>query len=112
MPAPGDAENSGTKPKRERVISLLAVTASRTIACTMALAGFAAACIAGLASQVPASQTLTRAVIALVVCYLVGSLLGGAFRVLIEEHLESHQRRHPRPTEPPELSSRTPARTS
>ncbi|MFG0306368.1 MAG: hypothetical protein ACF8Q5_09160 [Phycisphaerales bacterium JB040] len=94
------------------MVSLLAVTASRTIAGALALAGFGAACVAGLASGVPASQTLTRAVIALVVCYAVGSLLGIAFRVLIEEHLGEHQQRNPRPEEPPELAVKKPARSS
>jgi|GEM_PF-2965208 len=108
----GEPDESGDATRREPVVSLLAVTASRTIACALALAGFGAACIAGLAAQVPASQTLTRAVIALVVCYLVGTLLGGAFRVLIEEHLAAHRRRHPRPPEPPELKARTPAGSS
>jgi hypothetical protein len=48
----------------------------RVISACFALASFAVAILAGLASENPASRILGRALIAMMVCYPVGMLVG------------------------------------
>jgi hypothetical protein len=61
--------------------------ASRAIAGCFALAAFSVAIIAGLASGITASSILMRALLAMVVCYPVGLLVGFVCRYVIEQHL-------------------------
>ena len=61
--------------------------ASRAIAGCFALAAFSVAIIAGLASGISASSILMRALLAMVVCYPVGLLVGFVCRHVIEQHL-------------------------
>ena len=67
--------------------------ASRAIAGCFALAAFSVAIIAGLASGITASSILMRALLAMVVCYPVGLLVGFVCRYVIEQHLGQAQDR-------------------
>ena len=61
--------------------------AGKAIAGCFALAAFSVAIIAGLASGNTSSSILTRALLAMFVCYPVGLLVGFVCRYVIEQHL-------------------------
>lgn len=61
--------------------------ASRAIAGCFALAAFSVAVMAGLAGGNPATLILTRALLAMAICYPLGLVVGFACRHVIELHL-------------------------
>lgn len=67
----------------------------RVISACFALASFAVAILAGLASENPASRILGRALIAMMVCYPVGMLVGMVCERIIAAHIEAHRAAHP-----------------
>lgn len=67
----------------------------RVIAGCLALAAFAVAIVSGLSSGASATDILTRAIISLVVCYILGSFVAVAMNVAIRENIESLERAHP-----------------
>ncbi len=72
----------------------------RMIAGVLGLGAFVTACTAGLASGAEASDTLWRALTALIVCSIVGALLGRIGMVAIDEHVATHIEANPIPEEP------------
>lgn len=68
---------------------------SRMIACSLALLAFAAATVAGIAVGNPAITTVWRALLAMIGCYAVGSLLGTLAERALSEHIEQYKRDHP-----------------
>lgn len=68
---------------------------SRVVAGVLGLAGFCAACVAGLGAGNDASTTLGRAIGCMVVCYVVGRVIGAGARAAVREHVESYRRDHP-----------------
>ena len=56
-----------------------------------AMAAFAVAVVAGLARDNTPSAILLRAVIAMIVCYPVGMLVGMMCRRVLQEHTQAHQ---------------------
>jgi hypothetical protein len=71
--------------------------AATTIAACFALAAFAVAVVAGLASGNPAASVLGRAIAAMVICYPVGLAIGYVAQRIIGEHIEAHKEAHPMP---------------
>lgn len=67
-------------------------TPSSAIAGCFALSAFAVAVVAGLAAQNPASSILVRALIAMIVCYPVGLIIGLICQRLMFDHIEAHQK--------------------
>ena len=67
-------------------------TPSSAIAGCFALSAFAVAVVAGLAAQNPASSILVRALIAMIICYPVGLIIGLICQRLIFDHIEAHQK--------------------
>jgi len=61
--------------------------ASRAIAGCFALAAFAVAVLAGLAGGNTAVSILTRAILAMVICYPVGLVVGLVCQHVIEQHI-------------------------
>lgn len=61
--------------------------AGRTIAGCFALAAFSVAVMAGLAGGNTAAAILVRALVAMIVCYPLGMLVGALCRQVIERHL-------------------------
>jgi len=59
-----------------------------TIASCYALGAFAIATLSGLAAGRPASEILSDALMALLVCWLVGLIVGRASEVVAREHVE------------------------
>ena len=77
-----------------------------TIAGFFALAAFAVAIVAGLASGNAAQSVLTRALLAMIVCYPIGFAVGLIALQLVNEHIDVHRAAHPtdevtEPTESP-----------
>lgn len=68
------------------------VVASKVLAGSFALAGFAVAIVSGLASDNPAAQILLRATIAMVVCYVIGSIVGLICERVIVKHVEASEK--------------------
>ena len=65
-----------------------------SIAGCFALSAFTVAIIAGMAAGNTAASILRRALLALVICYPVGLLVGGVARRVVEEHLATHRAGH------------------
>ena len=61
--------------------------AGRAIAGCFALAAFSVAVVAGLAGGNTATAILVRALIAMIVCYPLGMLVGVLIRHVIDQHL-------------------------
>jgi hypothetical protein len=68
--------------------------ASRAVAGCFALAAFAVAVVAGLAGGNAPSSILVRALIAMIVCYPLGLVIGLICQHVIEEHVKAQPRAH------------------
>lgn len=62
-------------------------TAAKIIAACLGLSGFAVAVASGLAADNPADIVLTRALIALVACQVIGLLIGIAAERVVRERI-------------------------
>jgi tetrahydromethanopterin S-methyltransferase subunit C len=71
--------------------------AATSIASVFALAAFAVAIVAGLASGNPTSSILLRAIIAMLACYPVGLVVGHITQRVIQDHVEAHRQANPAP---------------
>jgi tetrahydromethanopterin S-methyltransferase subunit C len=60
----------------------------RLIAAAFALAGFAVAIVAGLAAQNPSPQIIQAGIIAMIVCYITGTVLASVGQRVVNEHLD------------------------
>ena len=67
----------------------------KVISACFALASFAVAILAGLASDNPASSVLARALMAMMICYPVGLAIGLICERLIIAHIAAHQLANP-----------------
>lgn len=67
------------------------------IAACIALAAYAVALVAGWASGVPGPTVMLRALVAMVVCYAVGSVLASMAYHAIREFLDAYEKNHPVP---------------
>jgi len=67
-------------------VTLNRMSPSKVIAASLGLAGFAVAVVAGLAANNATDSILTRALVALIACNLVGTMLGAAVEVVLREH--------------------------
>ena len=78
---------------------------TKVIAAIGGLAAFAIALVAGLAADNPADVVLFRALVALLVCNVVGWFIGLIGERTIREALDQHARSNPIPAEAsPELA--------
>ncbi|MFM9958298.1 MAG: hypothetical protein ACKVZJ_09480 [Phycisphaerales bacterium] len=73
----------------------------RIIAGCFALCGFSTALFASLGASASAETILLRAIVALLLCFVVGAVVGAVGERCIREGFESYQRNHPVPTTPP-----------
>ncbi len=74
---------------------------SKVIACVLGLSGFAVACAVGLVVGNPGAATLSAATVAMLACYILGSLVGWAMQVVADEHVGRYESAHPVPRVPP-----------
>jgi hypothetical protein len=77
--------------------------AATSIASVFALAAFAIAIVAGLASRNEAGAVLMRAILAMLACYPVGLALGHAAQRVIHDHVEAHRQANPAPANTEEV---------
>lgn len=86
---------------------------SNVIATAFALCGFAAAAVCGLLAENPANVVIFRALISMMLCYLVGSAGGYCIMHAVQEHLDDYVQRRPVPSVQPhgnqELNEQTTA---
>ena len=68
---------------------------SKLIASSLALIAFAAAVVAGLIVDNPATTIISRALIAMVLCYIAGAAIGAVAQRALEEHVDQYKRAHP-----------------
>lgn len=80
----------------------------RVIAGCFALAAFAVAIVSGLASHAAATDILTRALLALVACYLLGTCIAMAMNVAVRENIEQFEKDHPFKAPTPSSQHTTP----
>lgn len=69
--------------------SLSIGTATRVMAGSFGLTAFAVAVIAGLAAGNTASHILLQAIVSMLVCHVVGLILGGLAEHVVREHLRA-----------------------
>ena len=67
-------------------------TPSSAIAGCFSLSAFAVAVVAGLSAQNPVSSILMRALIAMIICYPVGLIIGLICQRLMFDHIEVHRK--------------------
>lgn len=60
-----------------------------------AFCGFSVAVIGGLAVENDGATILSRALPAMIVCYLAGAAIGAAAQVCVREHTENHRANSP-----------------
>jgi hypothetical protein len=72
----------------------------RTIAGLLGLAGFLTACVAGVDAGLGATATLGRAVGAMLVCTVVGLVIGRVAAHVGRECVRAYQAAHPMPKRP------------
>lgn len=70
---------------------------AQVIACCLALSAHAVAIVVGLGAGNDATTVLSRALIALVLGYVVGQMIAGAFSHVAREHLSHYRQSHPIP---------------
>lgn len=74
-------------------------TVSRVMAGCFAMSAFAVAIVAGLGSHNPATFVLSRALIAMILCYPVGYIVGIACERVIALHSKEYAQQNPVPTD-------------
>ena len=68
---------------------------TKVIGACLGLAGFAVAILAGLAADNPSDQILTRALLSMLGCQLIGLAIGAVAERTIDERLEAHRASNP-----------------
>lgn len=66
------------------------ISPGKVVAGSFGLSAFAVAVIAGLGAGNTASDVLIRALVAMVVCYFIGTLLGGVGERTVSEHVRQY----------------------
>ena len=70
---------------------------ARVIATCLALVGFAAAVVVGLAVGNEPAAVLTRATLVMLGCLVLGTVVGKVAQHTIDQHVEKHKRDNPIP---------------
>lgn len=71
---------------------------ARVVACSTALGAFAVAIVVGMAVDNPTETILLRAIIALVVCYVGGSIVGAVAERTVAHAAAAHKAANPVPS--------------
>ncbi len=70
---------------------------ARVIATIFALVSFAAALIVGQHAGNPLPTILLRAILVMLVCYMIGRVIGAVAQSSIKSHIERYRAEHPIP---------------
>lgn len=81
----------------------LADIPARLISGVMGLMGFVVACATGLMAGNPGYVILVRAMLAMLVCTIIGRILGTVGEVCIREYVMKYKNSRPRPQKPLQL---------
>lgn len=73
---------------------------TKVIASVFALSAFAVAIVAGMAAGVPASTVIVRAIVAMVICQILGWGIGFIMARVIREQVEAYREANPIPEMP------------
>ncbi len=73
------------------------IVPGRVIAGTFGMAAFAVALVSGLWVGNPAASILSRALVSLMLCYAMGTLVGAICEHVVREHLARYKATHPVP---------------
>jgi H+/gluconate symporter-like permease len=65
---------------------------SRVVAASFALCAFAVAIVAGMAAGQGTGAILTRALVAMIICYPVGYLAGMICQWVVDQHIDADQK--------------------
>ncbi len=76
---------------------------SRVVGGILGLTGFSTALFIGMAAGNPAITTLARGLVCMIVCCIVGRMLGSVGAVAVGEYLEKYRADRPAPEPPSEL---------
>jgi len=68
---------------------------TRTIGALLGLAGFIVAILAGMAAGNEAGATILRALAALIVCNLIGLVIGAVGERVVQDHVSKHKQANP-----------------
>ena len=79
---------------------------ARVIATIFALVSFAAALIVGHQAGNPMVTILSRALLIMLGCYLVGRVIGGVAHATVNHHLDHYRAQYPMPEGMAELEAR------
>lgn len=88
----------GGRVRRRHGARLVVNNPTRTISGMLALAGFSVAVMAGLWVGNPSGIVLTRALIALLACNVVGAIIGAIVHWIGSTHVERYQKNNPIPS--------------
>jgi len=69
----------------------------KIIAAALGCSAFAIACVSGLAAHNPSNVVLTRALWALIMCYIAGLILGAIGELIVAQHLALYAKKNPVP---------------
>lgn len=67
----------------------------RLVGATAGLCGFTVSVVGGLAVENDGGTVLSRALPAMVICYIVGVVLGLAGQRCVQEHVENYRKKRP-----------------
>ncbi len=81
----------------------LADIPARLVSGVLGLMGFVTACFVGLMAGNPGVVVLSRALIAMLICVVVGRLLGIIGETCVREYVTRYKTEHPRPSKPHQL---------
>jgi hypothetical protein len=70
---------------------------AKSVAAVFALAGFAVACVSGLLWEMSATAAMWRGLVAMAVCFAVGSIAGAVLERVVREHNKSYEANKPLP---------------
>ncbi len=73
---------------------------SRVIATCFALVGFAGSIVVGIAAGNDLTAILLRAMLVMVGCFAIGTVIGAVLQHTIDQHIEQHKRDNPIPGQP------------
>ena len=81
---------------------------ARVIATSFGLAAFAAAIVVGVAAGNPTSTVLKRAIIIMVLCWLIGRIIGHIAQITVQSHVDKYKEENPIPTDEADQTTASP----
>jgi hypothetical protein len=70
---------------------------AKSVAAVFALSGFSVACVSGLLWEMSATAVMWRGLVAMAVCFVVGSIAGSVLERLVKEHNTKYEASRPVP---------------